>query len=150
MSRTRRGKSSVTVDPSDIASRHGHASCLLCGRENPLSLGLSFRPVDNDSVVADYRPPSVLQGYDGIVHGGMAAALLDAAMTHCLFHHGIRALTGGLHVRYKKPIPIETTVEIKARLILSKPPLYRLRAEIVRNDCLFASAEADFFRWSSP
>ncbi len=140
----------MTFDPFDIGFRHGHTHCLFCGRDNPFSLGLSFRRTDDDSVVADYRLPSVLQGYEGLVHGGVAAALLDAAMTHCLFHHGIRALTGRLNIRYKNPIPIETTVEIKARLVLSKPPLYRLRAEISQNDRLFASAVADFFKWSSP
>jgi uncharacterized protein (TIGR00369 family) len=118
----------------------------MCGQENPLSLGLQFRPINDDVVQAEFRPHPILQGYDGIVHGGIVAALLDAAMTHCLFHRGIRALTGDLHVRYRKSIPIDTMLNLQARIVLIKQPLYRLRAEISQNGCIFAWAEAKFMR----
>ena len=37
-----------------------------------------------------------LEGYTGLLHGGIAAAFLDGAMTNCLFAHGIEALTAEL------------------------------------------------------
>lgn len=78
----------MNTDILPVGTQNGHSRCLLCGHENPLSLGLCFRPIDKGSILAEFRPIPVLQGYDGVMHGGIVAALLDAAMTHCLFHRG--------------------------------------------------------------
>ena len=80
---------------------------MLCGDHNPLSLRLDFRPDAEGGVRADLQGGARLQGYDGILHGGVVAALLDAAMTHCLFHHGVVGLTAELRVRYLKPVPCD-------------------------------------------
>lgn len=42
-------------------------------------------------------------------------ALLDAAMTHCLFRQGIEAVTASLKVRFVEPIPHATPLNIRAR-----------------------------------
>jgi len=87
-----------------------------------------------------------LQGYPGILHGGVAASLLDAAMTNCLFHHGIQAYTGDLHVRYLHPIPCPAQLEIKAWIVSEYSPLYQLRSEISRNQQVMARGEGKFVR----
>ena len=71
-----------------IGRQHGHRACLLCGDTNPWSLGLAFEPDGEGGVRTTFEPHERLQGYDGLLHGGVAAALLDSAMTHCLIPPG--------------------------------------------------------------
>ncbi len=123
-----------------------HAFCLLCGKLNPWSLRLSFIADGNGGVKTQFTATAVLQGYDGILHGGVTAALLDSAMTHCLFHQGIVALTADLHVRYIHAISCCACLEISALMLKCSPPLYRLRAEISQDGILMAWSEAKFLR----
>lgn len=72
--------------------------------------------------------------------------MLDAAMTHCLFHRGVQAVTGDLHVRFVQPVPCNVPLEIRAWVLSSHPPLYRLKAEIVVDERVVAWAEAKFMQ----
>ncbi len=121
-----------------------HEQCFVCGAENPRSLGLRFRPDSDGSVYAEFRSDPAFQGYCGILHGGVIATLLDAAMTHCLFHHGIAGLTGDLHVRYRSSVACGESCLIRARLEKAKQPVYRMSAEIRCGGCLKADAVASF------
>lgn len=87
---------------------------------------------------------SELQGYDDILHGGVIAALLDAGMTHCLFHRGIQAVTGDLHVRFLHPVGCEVFLEVQAQVQSSYPPLYKLRSELTVDGRILAWADGKF------
>jgi acyl-coenzyme A thioesterase PaaI-like protein len=100
-------------------------------------------------VSARFRPKRELQGYKGILHGGMTAALLDAAMTHCLFRRGVEAMTADLHVRFVQPIPCEALVDVRGWILSEAPPLYRVRAELLVGRRVMAWAEAKFLRRQS-
>ena len=126
--------------------RETHHHCLLCGDQNPHSFGLTFEPHEADSVKAEFQGLEELQGYDGILHGGIIASLLDSAMTNCLFEKGIRAVTGDLQIRYKHSIPCNAKVQVQAQLTESHPPLYRLKACILMGDRLMAHGDARFMQ----
>ena len=117
-----------------IGHQHGHRACLLCGNMNPWSLGLAFVPDGDGGVGTALEPDERLQGYDGILHGGVAAALLDSAMTNCLFHRGVRAVTADLRVRYPHPVPMGSRIGLRAWVTESLSPLYRLKAELTDRD----------------
>lgn len=121
-----------------------HCGCLMCGEDNPFSLRLQFEPDGTDGVAGTFACHQRLEGYEGLVHGGVIAALLDAAMTHCLFHRGIEAVTADLHIRYLLPLRSSAQVRLSARITQLRPPLYRLLAEIAAGDTLIARAEATF------
>jgi hypothetical protein len=72
--------------------------------------------------------------------------LLDAAMTHCLFHHGVQAVTGDLRVRFLRLVSCAAALDLRAWVLSSRPPLYNLRAELVHERCVMAWAEAKFLR----
>lgn len=121
-----------------------HQNCLLCGTKNPQSLGLTFNKKSDGSVSARCMAREEHQGYDGILHGGIIASLLDSAMTHCLFMHNIEAVTAELKVRYLHPIPCGSKINITARQTDEFPPLHRLRAELTLADKVVARADAKF------
>jgi acyl-coenzyme A thioesterase PaaI-like protein len=126
------------------AGQRSHAHCLLCGSDNPLSLKLDFTPVGADGVRGTVVCRDVLQGYEGMVHGGVIAAFLDSAMTHCLFHRGIEAVTADLSIRYRRPLPCRARATISARIVQFTPPLYRLTAELTVGEQLIARATGAF------
>ena len=133
-------------DPAAISARNGHACCVVCGSLNPRSLKLAFQPAGKGAVTARFQAHPELQGYAGMLHGGVIASLLDAAMTHCLFHNGVQAVTGDLHIRFLQPVPCNISLQISSRILSSRPPVFRLRAEIILAECVVAWAEAKFMR----
>jgi uncharacterized protein (TIGR00369 family) len=142
-----RARSAKHRDKSAVEPPAGsHSQCLLCGERNPRSLKLRFQRGEDGAVRTKYTTHPGLQGYEGILHGGVIAALLDAAMTHCLFHQGIQGVTADLYVRYVHPVPCGIDLEIRANVVNPVPPLYRLKAEIVHEGCVLSWAEAKFVR----
>jgi len=127
----------------------GHAHCFLCGDKNPGSLGLRFYPEGEQGVQAQFQAFPELQGYESLVHGGILSALLDAAMTHCLFRHQLRALTAELTVRFLAPVPMGALLRVRAWPLRLKPPLFCLQAELSleNGETILARAEGKFMRF---
>ena len=122
-----------------------HPRCVLCGPRNPWSLGLQFQPAgDGGGVQATFRGHERLQGYEGLLHGGVIASLLDAAMTHCLFHHQVHAVTARLEISYLEPVPLGVPLVIRARPVSMRPTLCRLEAEVEWEGRTLATATARF------
>lgn len=135
---------------ADIRQVYDHDHCVVCGRLDPLALKLSFQLDAAGGVSTPVMAHEGLQGYTGFVHGGVISALLDAAMTHCLFHAGVRAMTGELLVRFPQPVPCNAELHLRGWITATKPPLYRLKAELRREGRLMAWAEAKFVRQRAP
>ncbi len=126
-----------------IATRAAlHQHCVVCG-EAPCSLGLAFK-IEGDRVVAEFSGGESYQGYDGMLHGGVISAMLDAAMTHCLFARGQRGVTGELNIRFRRPVKTDRPVQVSAELMDAREPLYYLRAELRQDGEIKASAKAKF------
>lgn len=86
-------------------SRH----CFVCGIENPIGLHLKFYETGPGEVTADLNLPAQYQGYPGIVHGGVIAAMLDeaAGRAHMGPSNAPRFMfTAKLDVRYRKNVPV--------------------------------------------
>lgn len=125
-----------------------HPFCLVCSRSNPLGLGLDFQLQPDGSVVADFISHAALEGYSGLLHGGVIAAMLDGAMTNCLFAHGWQAVTGELTVRYRHPVEVGAALTVRAWIHESYRPLHFVEAELRQGDCVKATASAKFMERS--
>ncbi len=134
----------ITDEEPTIGEHYGHSRCMLCGNRNVHSLRLAFDCDENGVVRTVFNANPLLQGYDDILHGGIVASLLDSAMTHCLFHRTIKAVTGDLHVRFLEPVGCTASIEIRAWITGMKPPLYILKAECTVDGRVAAWAEAKF------
>ena len=123
-----------------------HINCLLCGDcdKNPWSQGITFYQEEDGWLYGSFQAHDKLQGYDGILHGGVTTALLDAAMTHCLFHQGVEAVTAEIKVRFLKPIPCDSNILLMARLLSNKSSLYSLEAKLFCEKQPMAIATAKF------
>jgi len=119
---------------------------MVCGtvENNPDTLRLAFSQDSEGIVTAPFQVTSRHQGYEGLLHGGMASTLLDAAMTHCLFTHGIQALTAELTVRFIAPVRTEQQVMLTAHLVGHRRGIYQLEALITQEQQILARASAKF------
>ncbi len=118
-----------------------HANCAICSRRG---LGLRFAVDDDGGVEAPFEPPETCQGYDGMLHGGVISALLDSAMTHCLFARGIVAVTGEMTVRFRHPVTIGDRLVVGARVSRSQRPLHLVEARLAPGGVVTALAAAKF------
>ena len=128
-------------------SQRCHPACLVCGIGRSNGLALRFEQMTDGSVAACFDCRAEFQGYPDRLHGGVVAMLLDAAMTHCLFARHIAGLTAKLNIRYHRGVKLDVPVLVRANIVDAAPPLYYLKAEIVQNDQVCASAKATF--WDS-
>jgi len=123
---------------------YGHRWCLMCGSDNPLSFGLNFSADDRGFVYGSFQSHTGLQGYDGYMHGGVISGLLDSVMTHCLFHRGVRAVTGELNIRFKFPVPCTAALDLRAWVVSVIAPVYYVRSELLYEQQIMARASAKF------
>lgn len=88
--------------------------CFACGSRNPCGLHLAF-VAEADRLICRGALSSHMQGWDGIVHGGIIATVLDDLMSNCLRRiHGVEAVTAELTLRYSLPAPTETELVFEA------------------------------------
>ncbi len=128
------------------AGHKSHSGCVACGADNPLGLKLKFLPQPDGSVRAAVFCRREITGYDGFLHGGIAALMLDSAMTNCLFAKGIAALTAEFNLKYKAPVLIGRAAEVTARLEKDMAPLYVMKAELLQDGQVKVQAEAKFLK----
>ncbi len=97
-----------------------HSSwCFMCGDENQGGVRARFY-VQKGAVRTRVRLPAHLNGYRGVAHGGVLAALLDESMGWAATVFGrehTMYVTGELTVKYLAPVPIDGEIEIESRLV---------------------------------
>jgi uncharacterized protein (TIGR00369 family) len=128
-----------TVDEGAV-----HPDCVVCSPANARGLRVRYEPSADGGVEAAFWCDASLQGYRGRLHGGVIAALLDGAMTHCVFALGRAAVTAELTVSYRLPVAVDRPAIVRARLERDLAPLHLLRAELLQDGVLRATASAKF------
>jgi uncharacterized protein (TIGR00369 family) len=121
-----------------------HGCCAVCGHVNGHTPRLRFAVADDGSVQAVFQPDRAYEGYTGILHGGVIAALLDAAMTNCLFAHGRCGLTAELCVRFRHPVVSDSLLRLRAYVERASSPLFVLRGELRQAGQVRATAVGKF------
>ena len=117
--------------------------CFGCSPRNPHGLRLSFRRTDV-GCNARCTVPDRLCGFDGLVHGGIIATLLDeAAAWACIAHLGKLGLTREMTTRYIKPVPTNAEILLEGRVMSHDAHNAAVRSSICAGDgTLLAEAES--------
>ena len=119
--------------------------CFICGRENPYGLQLKFYETTPGEVVVDVTVPKQFQGYPGVVHGGIVAAMLDevTGRVHMGGSPPRFMFTARLDVHYHKNVPIGEPLHIIGHAGKSKERTAIASGQIFGpNGELLAEAEA--------
>lgn len=88
--------------------------CFICGLENPYGLQLKFYETGPGEITADCTIPDRYQGYPGVVHGGIVAAMLDetAARSQMGGFPPRFMFTARLDLRYRKNVPVDQPLHL--------------------------------------
>jgi len=109
----------------------GSKNCFVCGRENPAGLKLDFFTTAQGQVRTEIIVPIKYEGYPGIVHGGIIAAILDETGGRAYMDGSHPFMvTGQLNVRYRKPVPIKTPLIVLGKATGRKGRVSNAHSEI--------------------
>jgi acyl-coenzyme A thioesterase PaaI-like protein len=110
--------------------------CFVCGRSNPVGLYMKFYDDGVDEVVSDYTVAERYQGYPGIVHGGVLAAMLDEVVGRVSMisdaHHFMMSVK--LEVLYRHPIPVNTPLKVVGKITRLRGRLGKAEGKILLPD----------------
>lgn len=119
-------------------------SCFVCGLANPFGLKLRFYTTAPGEVTAEYTVPEHYQGYPGVVHGGIVAAMLDEAAGRSLMGNEAPRFmyTARMDVRYRKNVPVGQNLRIVGRVSRNKERIATAASALYLQDgTLLAEAE---------
>ena len=108
--------------------------CFVCGLKNDGGLRIVFYRQGDAAAVARCLPDQRFMGYDGLLHGGVAGALLDEIMIKAVLSRGRLVVTGRMTVNYHKPIRLGAPLTLQGTIT-------RERARIVETKGTIADDE---------
>jgi acyl-coenzyme A thioesterase PaaI-like protein len=109
-------------------------SCFVCGRDNPVGLKVKW---DQDPGAGELRGtviiPEHFNGYPGVTHGGIVAAILDETAGRTILIDGgfdDLMVTAKLEVVYRRPTPTGVPLEAVGRLLRRSDTRAEAEAEL--------------------
>ena len=93
--------------------------CLVCGLKNPFGLHTSFFELDNNELLAVFKPREEHQSYPGRLHGGIISTILDETIGRAIMIQSegdIWGVTVDLQIRFKKPVPLDEELRVIGRI----------------------------------
>lgn len=106
-------QSLLAISPDDLP--YSLLGTALCGPET-ISRPRAFIDDEGGSLLAFYQLGRKLAGHKGIVHGGICGVILDECMGRACFPvlPAKIAVTAKLELEYKSPIPVDSTIMVRA------------------------------------
>lgn len=96
----------------------GYKKCFFCGPATG-GLGLEIEYADG-AVICQFNANHKFQGYDGMMHGGIVAGILDEIMWWALFMETrVIAATTKMEIEFKRPVLSGETYRAKGQVIRS-------------------------------
>lgn len=121
--------------------------CFGCSPYNNIGLNLEFFE-DGEYLISEWIPKDYLQGYMGVLHGGIQATLLDEIASWVVY---VKCKTGGvtsnLEIKYRSPVFINgSKIKIRAKLVEQGNRIATIQTELFNSeDKLCAEAEVKYF-----
>ena len=115
--------------------------CFVCGVNNPYGLHLAFFDNGVDQVWCDYTIPEHYQGYPGVAHGGVVAAILDeiCGRTAMIADTEHFMMTAKMEVRYRRSVPIGRPVRVTGCVLRNVRRTVQARGELLLDSGLLAA-----------
>lgn len=116
-----------------LKKQENSKKCLVCGMQNDLGLKASFYELENDELVAVFKPLDEHQSYPGRMHGGIAGAILDETIGRLVMIKDpqLFGVTVELNLKYKKPVPLDEELRVVARITRDSRKLFEGTGEIL-------------------
>lgn len=122
-----------------------HELNALGGQSNPLAPGLNMW-LEGNRARGVVNCGYAYEGPPGFVHGGFVAAIFDQFLGMAQVAGGQPGMTGSLTVRYLRPTPLNTDLELEATVSPMEGRKTVVSGEIRAGDRVTATAEGLFVR----
>lgn len=118
--------------------------CFVCGRNNSRGLRMSFYDNGSNEVVSEYTVSEEYQGYPGVVHGGVVAAMLDEVVCRVAMigdhHHFMMSVK--MEIKYRHPVPTGEKLQLVGRIVRLRGRLGKATGEVILPDGTLAVESA--------
>ncbi len=111
--------------------------CLVCGMKNSFGLHTAYYELDNDELLAVFRPRSEHQSYPGRLHGGIISTILDETIGRAIMMHSVDEVWGvtvDLQIRFKKPVPLDEELKVVGRITKDSSRFFEGSGELLLAD----------------
>ena len=114
--------------------------CFVCGVVNEIGLKIRFYNLAPGEVEAIYTVDERFQGYPGVVHGGIVAAMLDEISYRSLIVDDPHSMmyTARLDIRYRSHVPVGEPLRLygvvgkrKSRTATATGYIYNVEGELL-------------------
>ena len=141
----------VSSEPEIRLGARPQSSCFACGPDNSRGLRLHFQGNEAGEMVAEWIPESELEGFQGIVHGGIVSTVLDEAMSKVVAESGVKALTAELRVRFRQHVPSGEMICVRGWIDSQNKRMTKTEAVLTSSDGMeLAHAWATFLALKYP
>jgi len=103
--------------------------CFACGPSNPVGLRMTFAEAGPERLRSEFEIGTDYAGIGDIVHGGIAATVLDEVMAWCLYRyrHGPH-VTGSMEVRYRGTLRAGVPLTVEGWIVEDRGRRLRMAA----------------------
>ena len=117
--------------------------CFACGQLNLAGLRLQLHAA-GDRCWTETTLPDQFQGWEGITHGGVVAAILDEVMAWSLIGADRLGFTARLEVDFRRPVPVQVPIRAEGWITERRRQRFDARALITAamTDDVLAEARA--------
>ncbi len=120
--------------------------CFACGKKNKNGLQLNIE-LHEEGSRARIKFPPYMQGYSGVVHGGLIATVLDELAVYAGVSLGGKYATGEITVRFKKPVKIGAEYIVEGEVIEDRGKVVTAKSLLKDpEDIVYAEARAKLIR----
>lgn len=120
-----------------IVKQQGNSRlCAVCGIENPFGFDARFYETDTDEVIGVFKTKTLQQSFPTRVHGGVISAIMDECIGRAIWvmEPDVWAVTVEMSLRYKKPIPLDSTLKCIGRITRNTRKIFEGSGEIFLED----------------
>jgi acyl-coenzyme A thioesterase PaaI-like protein len=125
--------SAVRESAADLQAR-SQGTCFVCGQDNPRGLRIKFERQDSGEMAATWTPNKSLEGFQGIVHGGVVSTVLDEAMSKAVAATGRQALPAELRVRFRRHVTSTAAFAVRGWVVNQSKRLIETEAILTAPD----------------
>jgi len=109
-------------------------NCLVCGVDNDFGLKAKFYETSDEEVIGIFTPNDKLQSYPNVLHGGIAATILDETIGRAImakYGQNSFGVTVELNIKYKKSVPLNCKLKIIGRITKDRGRIYEGSGELL-------------------
>ena len=130
-------------------SRGHDYNCFGCSPFNEIGLQLDFWE-DGEELITKWQPRKSLEGWTGVLHGGIQATLLDEmAGWVVMIKMKTAGVTAEMNVEYLKPLTLSKgEITVKGKLISIEKRIAKIECSLFDNEGVeYAKAKLSYFHF---